>query len=96
MKKGCVFLKIKKSILRTIIMLGLCLSLIFVTACSSSGTTKPAASDSKVELTFWSWVPEPAQWDELVKAFNAKHPNITVTYTRDVKADYEKKLKVAV
>ncbi|MBO9606736.1 MAG: sugar ABC transporter substrate-binding protein [Paenibacillaceae bacterium] len=65
---------------------------------SASASAAPAsATPAKAEeITFWSWSPEDAIWQELIKAFNAKYPNIKVTYTQTPSADYQKKIQVAV
>src|SRR3954471_14187128 len=56
-------------------------------ACSSgddgSTTTTP---DEKVELTFWTWVPN---IDKVVDKWNSTHPNIHVTASKQAQGDEE-------
>ncbi len=58
--------------------------LVTTAACSSSKTNTP--TDSKVELTFWSWVPG---IDKVVDVWNAGHPNIHVTVSKQAQGDEE-------
>ncbi|OCT15575.1 hypothetical protein A8709_16010 [Paenibacillus pectinilyticus] len=55
---------------------------------------KPA--DIKGEISFWSWSPEDNVWQQLIKSFNDKYPNIKVNYVHTPSADYEKKIQVAI
>jgi len=59
---------------------------------SATPTPEPVAE----EISFWSWSPNEDVWQELIQAFNAKYPHITVNYNRTPSADYEKKIQVAV
>lgn len=62
-----------------------------------SNTESKSNSNETVELNFWSWVPLPDEWDKKVyPKFHEKYPNIKINYTRNVKTEYEQKLKVAV
>ena len=58
---------------------------LFAAACSSdnngSGTPKP---EEKVELSFWTWVPN---IDKVVEKWNASHPNIHVTASNHAQGD---------
>lgn len=47
-------------------------------------------------VTYWSWLPRPeTQWPDVIEAFNAKYPNITIEFERLKWADYVVKLKTA-
>jgi multiple sugar transport system substrate-binding protein len=66
------------STLVTVLLLGA------VTACSS-GTDTPAAEETgPVELTFWTWAPN---MDKVAAAWNAGHPNIKVTVSKQAGGD---------
>ncbi len=58
-------------------------------------TAGPAA-DEKVEIDFWAWAPNDAEWVETEKAFNEKYPNIKVNYTRYSSQEYAEKIKIAI
>ena len=67
----------------TVLLLGFTM---FAAACSSgdnngSGTPKP---EEKVELSFWTWVPN---IDKVVEKWNATHPNIHVTASNQAQGD---------
>jgi ABC-type glycerol-3-phosphate transport system substrate-binding protein len=66
----------------TVLLLGFTM---FAAACSSdnngSGTPKP---EEKVELSFWTWVPN---IDKVVEKWNASHPNIHVTASNQAQGD---------
>ena len=51
-------------------------------ACSSGGD--PANPDEKVDLTFWTWVPN---IDKVVAKWNAANPNIQVTASNQAQGD---------
>jgi multiple sugar transport system substrate-binding protein len=59
-------------------------SLIFAAACTSGGSGTPA--NQNVELTFWSWVPG---IDKVVDQWNAAHPNIHVSVSKQAQGDEE-------
>src|SRR5690348_16144519 len=64
-------------------------ALALLTGCSSSTSGSPtagAAGGGKVELTFWSWVPN---MDKVVDAWNASHPDVHVTYSKQAGGDSE-------
>ena len=64
---------------------------------SAAPTESASLEDETVELTFWSWVPLPEEWEqEVYPKFQEKHPNIKIQYTRNVKSEYEQKLRVAI
>jgi raffinose/stachyose/melibiose transport system substrate-binding protein len=68
-------------------------------AAPAKGAEAPPAQkmEAKVEeISFWSWSPEDIIWQELVKSFNTKYPNIKVNYVHNPSADYEKKIRVAI
>jgi multiple sugar transport system substrate-binding protein len=59
-----------------------------IAGCSSSKST-PAGSPAaggKVDLTFWSWVPN---MDKVVDAWNTAHPDVHVTYSKQAGGDAE-------
>ncbi|WP_194919378.1 ABC transporter substrate-binding protein [Catenulispora rubra] len=61
-----------------------------VTGCSSA-SSKPAgggsqAAGGKADLTFWSWVPN---MDKVVDAWNASHPDVHVTFSKQAGGDSE-------
>jgi raffinose/stachyose/melibiose transport system substrate-binding protein len=103
-----MFTGTKPSRLKLLSVLTISFALLFATACSSNGSgATPSGSDTGaansgnedevVELEFWSWVPLPEEWDkEIYPKFQEKYPNIKINYTRNVKSEYEQKLKVAV
>lgn len=85
------------------------LSLILSVGCSSSNTNtkeNAAKSDSKnnnqsnsaeiINLDFWAWAPNDAEWEIAKKAFEKKYPNIKVNYIRYSSQEYAKKIKVAI
>ncbi|HEU5353498.1 MAG TPA: extracellular solute-binding protein [Actinocrinis sp.] len=53
---------------------------------SSPATTASADANQKVNLTFWSWVPN---MDKIVAAWNQSHPNIQITFTKAAGGDPE-------
>jgi multiple sugar transport system substrate-binding protein len=64
-----------------------------VTGCSSAsskpsgaGSQPAAAAGGKADLTFWSWVPN---MDKVVDAWNAAHPDIHVTFSKQAGGDSE-------
>jgi multiple sugar transport system substrate-binding protein len=63
-----------------------------VAGCSSSKSAASSAagaasgSGGKVDLTFWSWVPN---MDKVVDAWNAAHPDIHVTFSKQAGGDSE-------
>lgn len=60
-----------------------------VAGCSSSASPSAgssAASDEKVTLTFWSWVPN---MDKVVAVWNQSHPNIQIKFTEAAGGDAE-------
>jgi multiple sugar transport system substrate-binding protein len=53
--------------------------------CSSSKSGDSSASGTKkVDLTFWSWVPN---MDQVVAKWNQSHPNVHVTYSKEAQGD---------
>jgi multiple sugar transport system substrate-binding protein len=54
-----------------------------VAACSSGGGNK-STSTGKVELSFWSWVPN---LDKVVDIWNSSHPDIHVTASKQAQGD---------
>ena len=57
-----------------------------VAGCSSSGTPAASASNQKVTLTFWSWVPN---MQKIVDVWNKANPNIQVKFTEASGGDAE-------
>ncbi|NUR26411.1 MAG: extracellular solute-binding protein [Catenulispora sp.] len=64
-----------------------------VAGCSSSSSSPPASSSKSqgsgsgsVDLTFWSWVPN---MDKIVDTWNAAHPKIHVTFSKQAGGDAE-------
>jgi len=57
-----------------------------VAGCSSSGSPASTASNQKVTLTFWSWVPN---MQKIVNVWNASHPNIQIKFTEAAGGDAE-------
>jgi multiple sugar transport system substrate-binding protein len=55
-----------------------------VAACSSGGGDKSTSSGGKVELSFWSWVPN---LDKVVDLWNSSHPDIHVTASKQAQGD---------
>ncbi|MEV0127343.1 extracellular solute-binding protein [Dactylosporangium sp. NPDC050688] len=60
-------------------------TLLLSSACSSGGDDATEAG-GKVELTFWSWVPG---IDKVVAQWNAAHPDIHVTVSKQAQGDEE-------
>lgn len=59
-----------------------------VSETSEGGTTK---------LTFWTWIPTEAQWDNIYAAFREENPDIEIEFWRTSNQDdYQKKLQVAI
>ena len=54
--------------------------------CSSGSTGSTTNTNEKVELTFWTWVPN---IDKVVSIWNAAHPNIHVTASKQAQGDDE-------
>jgi multiple sugar transport system substrate-binding protein len=62
---------------------------LLATGCSSGSSTSSSSSansNQKVELTFWSWVPN---IDKVVATWNSSHPNIHVTVSKQAQGDEE-------
>ena len=57
-----------------------------VAGCSSSATPAASASNQKVTLTFWSWVPN---MQKIVDVWNKANPNIQVKFTEASGGDAE-------
>ena len=53
---------------------------------AAAGAAGAAAAGGKADLTFWSWVPN---MDKVVDAWNASHPDIHVTYSKQAGGDSE-------
>lgn len=56
-----------------------------------------STSDSgKTKITFWTWTPTDAQFEEIKAAFEKKYPDIEVEWWRTAEmSDYQKKVQVA-
>ncbi|MGW7054156.1 ABC transporter substrate-binding protein [Streptomyces sp. NPDC054887] len=70
---------------------GLALTL-SATGCSGSDSGLDSVDNKKASVTFWGWAPG---YEDAVKAFNASHPNIQVTYQTvqpGAKGGYQKML----
>jgi multiple sugar transport system substrate-binding protein len=65
-------------------MAGLVAGALLLAACSGGGGGGGASSGGKVELSFWSWVPNLQQ---VVATWNAAHPNIHVTASQPAQGD---------
>src|SRR5689334_18971950 len=63
-------------------------ALLATTAACSSDNKNSSSGDSntKVELTFWSWVPG---IDKVVAQWNTAHPNVHVTVSKQAQGDEE-------
>jgi multiple sugar transport system substrate-binding protein len=66
--------------------LAVALSACLVAAGCSSGTKSSSDADQKVNLTFWSWVPN---IDKVVALWNAAHPDIHVDVSKQAQGDDE-------
>ncbi|GAA1805333.1 extracellular solute-binding protein [Luedemannella flava] len=67
-----------------VLLLGVSL---FAAACNSGGDNGGGTkTDEKVELTFWTWVPN---IDKVVEKWNSTHPNIHVTASKQAQGDEE-------
>ena len=53
---------------------------------NTGGSQAAAPAGGKADLTFWSWVPN---MDKVVDAWNASHPNIHVTFSKQAGGDSE-------
>ncbi|WP_042461642.1 ABC transporter substrate-binding protein [Neobacillus dielmonensis] len=96
----------KKKLTTTALALTVASSM-FLTACGGSSTEekastekKPAAkTDEPVTLTFWDENAGPARtpvWEEVIKRFEAKYPNITVEYVGIPNASAKSKYDAAI
>ncbi|MBN1174370.1 MAG: sugar ABC transporter substrate-binding protein [Micromonosporaceae bacterium] len=69
----------------TIKIIAVAVALATLAACGSDSSSDPdATSSEKVELTFWSWAPN---IDKVVDLWNADHPNIHVTVSKQAQGD---------
>jgi multiple sugar transport system substrate-binding protein len=66
----------------TALTIGVALALL--AGCSSGGGGNTPATQGKVELTFWTWVPN---IDKTVQKWNDTHPNIHVTASNQAQGD---------
>lgn len=70
-----------------------------VAGCGSN-SGKSDNSDSgggeNVEIDYWAWAPNDAEWAETIKAFNELYPNIKVNYSRYSSQEYAEKIKIAI
>src|SRR5262245_25102872 len=57
---------------------------LLLAACSAGGGSAGSTSGGKVELTFWSWVPN---LDQVVAKWNTAHPDIHVTVSNQAQGD---------
>jgi multiple sugar transport system substrate-binding protein len=55
-----------------------------VAACGSDSSSKTTTTQSKVELSFWTWA---TNIEQVVDKWNASHPNIHVTVSRQAQGD---------
>ena len=76
-------MKIHKAAKLLAVTLGVSLLAAGCSSGSSGGTT---TTNEKVELTFWTWVPN---IDKVVSIWNAAHPNIHVTASKQAQGDDE-------
>jgi multiple sugar transport system substrate-binding protein len=53
-------------------------------ACSSGSSSSNSTTNSKVELSFWTWA---TNIEQVVDKWNASHPNIHVTVSRQAQGD---------
>jgi multiple sugar transport system substrate-binding protein len=63
---------------------GVLLGVTLLAACGSGASSSDTTSNQKVELTFWSWVPN---IDKVVEVWNGGHPNIHVTVSKQAQGD---------
>jgi raffinose/stachyose/melibiose transport system substrate-binding protein len=61
---------------------------LIMTGCGSADQGDDNSADGTVELTFHTWLPTQVQWPEIIEAFEAENPGITIDYNRE--EDYDK------
>lgn len=72
------------------------LTLSLMTGCGKSGGEEKTAEDGKTKVTFWTWTPTEAQFEELKTAFEKENPDIEIDWWRtNEMEDYQKKVQVA-
>jgi len=85
----------KKLMISIIVMLALIAPLALV-SCGPESGAEPAARDG-VELDFWSWrVEDVAEYNELIRRFEAENPGIRVNFTPYQATEYNTVLSAAV
>lgn len=79
---------------KNFVALGLLLSMLVTAgaACGSTTAAVPATKTQPITLQYWGVFTDSDQTDILIKAFVAKHPNITVEYRKFRPEEYEQKL----
>ena len=71
---------------------------LLATGCSAGGNASSGGSDGKVSMTFWNnstTGPGKAFWQDTVKAFEAKNPNVTIKIQAIQNEDLDGKLQTA-
>ena len=82
----------KRSFIRFVGIGGALTLALAATGCTGSSSGSDSAPDQKASITFWGWAPG---YGDAVKAFNASHPGIEVTYQTvqpGAKGGYQKML----
>lgn len=77
-----------KTTRRVLVASGAVVATLALAACSGGGSgtavDEGAASGSEnIELTFDTWIPTRVQWPELIEAFEAEYPGITIKSTHE-------------
>ncbi|MGW6912901.1 ABC transporter substrate-binding protein [Kitasatospora sp. NPDC054939] len=67
----------KRSFIRRARVVGACALALAATGCSVSEPGSDTGPSGKASITFWGWAPG---YEDAVRAFNAGHPDIEVTY----------------
>lgn len=60
--------------------------------CFSSGLQTPPASSKPLTLTYWRVLDDSDSYDEIINAYRALHPNVTINYRKLRLEEYEREL----
>lgn len=60
--------------------------------CGSGGTAAPAASSKPVTLNYWRVLDDGDAFGEIIQAYRALHPNVTINYRKLRLEEYEREL----